>query len=147
MTSPEIWVVKAAASRIMPAARFTLNAAQPRVAPVSLAIAFTKSSSLAASASATLKSAARRAFGPLSAHAGNASAALSATANASATVIAFALLAISLVMGFTRENVVTVIEELKWGSARRRAINASTQAAQRRPRNDVLNRTRRQKCR
>src|SRR4051794_4292681 len=110
MTSPEIWVVNAAASRIMPAARLTLNAAHPRVAPVSLAIAFTKSSSLAANASATLKSAARRAFGPWAAHAGKAMAALSATASASATVIAFALLAISLVIGLKRENVVTVIE-------------------------------------
>ena len=88
----------------MPAARLTLNAAQPRVAPVSLAIAFTKSSSLAANASAALKSAVRRAFGPFSAHAGKAMAALSATASASATVIALALLAISLVMGLVAKT-------------------------------------------
>src|SRR4051812_28461955 len=128
MTSPEIWVVKAAASRIMPAARLTLNAAQPRVAPVSLAIAFTKSSSLAASESAALKSAVRRAFGPWAAHAGKAIAALSATASASATDIALALLAISLVMGLVRENVVTMIEGLGWELATREAINAGRQA-------------------
>src|SRR3954463_14813929 len=136
MTSPEICVVKAAASRIMLAARLTLNPAQPRVAPVSLAIAFTKSSSLAANASAALKSAARRAFGPFSAHAGKASAALSATASASATVIAFALLAISLVMGLKRENVVTVIEDLEWGSATRQRSNPGTQAVQSRSQDD-----------
>ena len=65
-----ICAVSAAASRTMLAASPRLNIAQPAVAPISPIIASTKASLRASSAAAAFISTARRAFGPIAAHAG-----------------------------------------------------------------------------
>ena len=80
ITSPAIWVVMAAASRIIPAASMTLKRAQPSVAPISPIIASTNCGARRSRASAALVRTARRAFGPSAAQAGSACAARSATA-------------------------------------------------------------------
>jgi hypothetical protein len=105
MTSPAIWVVMAAASRIMPAASVTLNLAQPSVAPTSSRMAAMKSSVIASSLSAACSSRARRAPGPVSAQAGKAAAAVSTTALASWTSAAGARVASSPVIGLRRSKV------------------------------------------
>ena len=99
MTSPQIRVVSAAASRVMLAASIRLKAAQPAVAPTSSIIACTNCSRRPSSAAAALLSVARRAFGPKSAHARNPEAARVATAYASAVVMAMALLTARPVIG------------------------------------------------
>ena len=105
ITSPEICVVIAAASRSMPAARCTLKPAQPAVAPVSAAISSTNCGAFAASRSAAFNRIMRRAFGPVCDQAGKAAAAASAARLASAIWAAAARLATSPVTGLRRSKV------------------------------------------
>src|SRR5574343_1208883 len=84
MTSPATWVVKAAASRNMPAASITLNPAHMPVAPVSADTASMNAGVLASRASAALSSKARRWLGPVSLQVLKASAAASTANTASA---------------------------------------------------------------
>ena len=105
MTSPEICVVIDAASRSMPAARWTLKPAQPAVAPVSAAISSMNCGAFDARRSAAFSRMARRAPGPVADHAGKAAAAVSAARLASAIWAAAARLATSPVTGFRRSNV------------------------------------------
>ncbi len=105
ITSPVIWVVIAAASRTIPEASATLNAAQAAVAPVSSIIAEVKSSPLEWMMSAALFKRVRRAPGPDSAHSGNAVAAASAANIASSTEAAAALVAHSPDIGLRRSKV------------------------------------------
>jgi hypothetical protein len=124
ITSPPIWVVNAAASRTMPAARPRLNSAQPLVAPISPIIASTKASARASSAAAAFISTARRAFGPMAAHAGNAAAALPAIAAISPAFIAGALDAASPVIGLMRVNSV-MAGSLVWTGAIDECVSSS----------------------
>ena len=105
ITSPVIWVVIAAASRAIPEASATLNAAQVAVAPVSSIIAEVNSSALDWMASAALFKSVRRAPGPNSAHSGNAAAAASAANISSSTEAAAALVAHSPDTGLRRSKV------------------------------------------
>ena len=105
MTSPEICVVMAAASRSMPAARWTLKPAQPAVAPVSAAISSMNCGAFDARRSAAFSRMARRAFGPVADQAGKAAAAVSAARFASAIWAAAARLAMSPVTGLRRSKV------------------------------------------
>ena len=104
MTSPLICVVRAAASRSMLTARWTLNCAQPAVAPVSSAIAATKSPTRCSISTAALLSRARRSPGPVDDHPPQAAAAAHVAAWASATLAAGARLAVSPVSGLRRSN-------------------------------------------
>ena len=105
ITSPEICVVIDAASRSMPAARWTLNPAQPAVAPVSAAISSMNCGALLASTSAALSRIVRRWLGPVADHAGNAAAAASAARLTSAIFAAAARVATSPVIGLRRSKV------------------------------------------
>ncbi len=71
MTSPVIWVVRAAASLNIPAARWTLKWAQPGVAPVSRVMASTKASLRASRAKAAFQRTSRRTLGGVSDQASN----------------------------------------------------------------------------
>ncbi len=102
ITSPPICVVIDAASRSMFDASITLNPAQGAVAPISVIMRFTASSTRACSRSAALSSRVRRSVGPSADHAGNAAAAASAAAVASAAEAAAARVATSEVIGFLR---------------------------------------------
>jgi len=104
ITSPAIWVVSAAASRTIDAASMRLNNAHPLVAPISPIIASTNASVRAVSASAAFVRIARRAFGPMAAHAGKASAACLTIAGMSAACIAAAVEATWPVSGFKRSK-------------------------------------------
>ena len=104
MISPVIWVVIAAASRSMFAARRTLCFAHPAVAPVSAAIVAVKSWRRVSRTSAACISWARRSLGPNADQAGKAAAAAVAAASASAIVAAAARVATSPLSGLCRSN-------------------------------------------
>src|SRR5690606_22718237 len=104
MTSPEICVVREAASRTMLAARPRLNIAHPAVAPISPIIASTNWVLRASSAAAAFIRTARRAFGPMADHVGKAAAARAAMAGTSAAFMASDSEATSPVIGLMRLN-------------------------------------------
>ena len=104
IVSPLICVVSAAASRIIEAARPRLNNTQPLVAPISPIIASTKASAFDSRATAAFIRMARRAFGPMAAHAGKADAARSAIAAISSAFMALAVDATTPVIGLIRSN-------------------------------------------
>ena len=83
ITSPVIWVVAAAASRIMLAANAVLNIPHPKVAPVSAVIVFAMSGARPSSRSAAFHRIARRFDGGVFDHSAKAAAAAPAAAAAS----------------------------------------------------------------
>src|SRR4051812_20598498 len=103
----------------MPAASFTLNCAQPAVAPISVAIRFTNSAALPSRRSAAFRRTERRALGPSLDQAGKDAAAASAAACASATLAAAARLATSPVIGSRRSKVAPVEAATSRSSMRR----------------------------
>jgi len=105
MISPVICVVIAAASMSMLAARCTLKPAHSPEPPVSAATAAANAGAFASSAWAAFTSSARRCDGPVADHAGNALAAASTAATASAGVAAGARVATSPSRGLRRSNV------------------------------------------
>src|SRR5688572_3415931 len=105
MTSPEICVVMAAASRSISAASMQLKPAHMAVEPVSAAIIGANTLALPASRSAALLRSARRAPGATSDQAGKAAAAASAARLASSTLAAAAREAGSPVSGLSRSKV------------------------------------------
>src|SRR6201993_34682 len=105
MTSPVIWVVRAAASRKMPAARWTLKPAQGAVAPVSSSISLINSLVRLSIRSAAFRRRPRRSEGPVSDQVSNALAAAATTFSTSASVAAGARVATLPVMGSLRSKV------------------------------------------
>ena len=105
ITSPATCVVRAAASRIMPAASITLKPAHMAVAPVSAGTAWMNSGVLASSLSAALSSSARRSLGPVSLQVLKASAAASTAITASAAEAAGARVATVPSSGLRRSKV------------------------------------------
>ena len=105
MTSPVIWVVIAAASRIMSAASATLKCDQCAGLPVSATTAAAKSSAFDCRMSAAFIRTARRSPGNIADHSGKAAAAASAAWVASLTLAAAARVATSPVTGSIRSNV------------------------------------------
>jgi hypothetical protein len=91
MISPVIWVVSAAASRMIPAASIRLNPAQALVAPVSAIAASMIVGPLSSSASAALFNSARLALGPSADQPGKAACARSTIVTACPTDIVIAL--------------------------------------------------------
>ena len=122
MISPAICVVIAAASRSMAAASVTLKRPQASVAPVSSAIATTKSGPRRSSSFAAAARRARRWLGPSADQAGKAAAAAAAAALASSTVAAAARVAISPVVGLRRSNT----RPLEAGRSRSRTSSATS---------------------
>jgi hypothetical protein len=109
ITSPAIWVVRAAASRTMPTASIRLKRAQPSVAPISPIIASTKAAALESRASAALVRKARRALGPRALQPAKAAWAASAAACAWAMVMAVEVVATAPVTGFRRSKVAGLV--------------------------------------
>ena len=105
MTSPVIWVVIDAASRIMSAASPTLKCDQWAGLPVSATTAAAKSSAFDCRMSAAFKRRRRRSPGITADHSGNAAAAASAAWVASLTEAAAARVATSPVTGSRRSKV------------------------------------------
>jgi hypothetical protein len=105
ITSPDICVVSAAASRKMPAARWTLKPAQGAVTPVSSSISLTKSAVRLSIRSAAFRSSVRRAVGPVSDQVSKAFAAAATTFSTSAKVAAAARVASLPVIGSLRSKV------------------------------------------
>jgi hypothetical protein len=105
ITSPVICVVNAAASRRMPAARWTLKPAHGAVAPVSSSISLMKSLVRLSIRSAAFSSSARRTDGPVSDQVSKAFAAAATTFSTSARFAAAARVASFPVIGSLRSKV------------------------------------------
>ena len=114
MTSPLIWVVSAAASTSMSAAKCTLKPAQMPEAPISEAMAAVKSAALASRDCAALSSSARRSPGAVCDQAGKAAAAASTAATASCGVAAGAVVATSPSSGLVRVKVTPLLAARAW---------------------------------
>ncbi|VGP23151.1 hypothetical protein SB00610_01467 [Klebsiella quasipneumoniae subsp. similipneumoniae] len=116
MICPSIWVVSAAASRRISAARWTLNPAQCAVAPVSAAMAAINLASRNSICSAASSSKRRRSAGSVSRHCGKALAAASTQRLPSARLAAAATEATSSWAGWRRVKVRRSSASCHWPS-------------------------------